>query len=339
MLPKLKHKWPRFLIAWGNNGTPRKIWYVAISALIIISLGMGIGYWRTSHSPVQNASTQDANAGTGEKDPSAQVQGSTPANGETTAQSQSQENSAAPKLVTYTVKEGDTLTSIAQAFSTSVESIISINGFTSPDRLSVGQKITVMQNAKGTVKRVEEGDTLWDIARTYNISVEEIVKANSLQNADDIHPGQLLMLPGAKPMMPGPLIASSSRSSVFSWPCSGPITSGFGWRIHPITGQREFHEGLDIGASYGSPVKAAGSGTVTFTGWMSGYGKIIIISHGNNVETRYAHLSSIKVSNGQRVSAGEVIGYVGQTGDATGPHLHFEVRVKGVAQDPRKYLP
>jgi murein DD-endopeptidase MepM/ murein hydrolase activator NlpD len=106
-----------------------------------------------------------------------------------------------------------------------------------------------------------------------------------------------------------------------------PTTSGYGWRTHPLTGTRRFHSGIDIGASTGTPVVAAGSGTVVKAGWLSGYGKVIIIQHSPTKQTVYGHLSQISVQSGQTITQGTVIGQVGSTGNSTGPHLHYEIRM------------
>ncbi len=124
-----------------------------------------------------------------------------------------------------------------------------------------------------------------------------------------------------------------------AWPVSGPVTSGFGWRVHPILHVRKFHTGIDIGAGYGTPIHAADSGTVIYATWMSGYGNVTIIDHGGGISTLYAHQSSLAAGNGVRVGRGQVIGYVGSTGFSTGPHLHFEVRLNGNPVDPLAYLP
>ena len=123
-----------------------------------------------------------------------------------------------------------------------------------------------------------------------------------------------------------------------SWPVSGPVTSPFGWRIHPILGYRKFHTGVDIGVGYGVPIHAADGGTVIYATWMSGYGNVIIIDHGGGLSTLYAHQSSLAVGNGAHVTKGQTIGYVGSTGFSTGPHLHFEVRVNGNPVEPMGYL-
>jgi murein DD-endopeptidase MepM/ murein hydrolase activator NlpD len=116
------------------------------------------------------------------------------------------------------------------------------------------------------------------------------------------------------------------------WPVSAPVTSPFGWRWGRL------HEGIDLGAASGTPILAAAAGTVIYAGWMDGYGNFVIIDHGGGIATAYGHQSSIAVTDGQSVTQGQVIGYVGSTGHSTGPHLHFEVRVNGSAVDPLGYL-
>ena len=126
--------------------------------------------------------------------------------------------------------------------------------------------------------------------------------------------------------------SSSPSSSGLIWPVSGPVTSPFGWRWGRL------HEGIDIGVPYGTPIRAAASGTIIYCGWESGYGNLTVIDHGGAIATAYAHQSSILVACGQQVTQGDVIGYVGSTGHSTGPHLHFEVRVNGIPVDPMGYL-
>ncbi|MBW4472144.1 MAG: peptidoglycan DD-metalloendopeptidase family protein [Stenomitos rutilans HA7619-LM2] len=121
-------------------------------------------------------------------------------------------------------------------------------------------------------------------------------------------------------------------------PCLGEITSGFGWRMHPILGYQRFHSGLDFGADYGTTINAADSGTVIFAGWYGGYGNAVIIDHGGGITTLYGHTSEIYVSEGQTVQRGQAIAAVGSTGLSTGPHLHFEVRQNGDPVDPAAYL-
>ncbi len=122
------------------------------------------------------------------------------------------------------------------------------------------------------------------------------------------------------------------------WPVEGRVASSFGERQDPINGEGAFHSGLDIDAPYGTPVRAAGDGDVTGASMGSGYGRQVVLNHGHDVLTVYGHLSAIAVLPGQHVTRGQVIGYVGQSGRATGPHLHYEVRVHNVPVNPHKYL-
>ena len=123
-----------------------------------------------------------------------------------------------------------------------------------------------------------------------------------------------------------------ASSSGFIWPVSAPITSPFGWRWGRM------HEGIDLGAAYGTPIEAAAAGVVIYAGWMEGYGNLTAIDHGGGLSTAYGHQSRIVVTLGEHVAQGQVIGDVGSTGHSTGPHLHFEVRVDGQPVDPLGYL-
>lgn len=127
-------------------------------------------------------------------------------------------------------------------------------------------------------------------------------------------------------------------SGVFIWPTSGPITSPFGYRIHPIFGTQIYHSGIDIGVDTGTPIMAADSGVVVEADWLGGYGYAVVIDHGNGLSTLYGHNSELAVSPGQSVQQGQVIAYAGSTGYSTGPHCHFEVRVNGSPVDPMGYL-
>lgn len=122
------------------------------------------------------------------------------------------------------------------------------------------------------------------------------------------------------------------------WPIEGPITGSFGDRMDPFSGEGAFHSGVDISSTFGVPVKATADGVVAFADRYAGYGMMLDIEHGHGVVTRYAHLSGFAVSEGQAVTSGEIIGYVGRSGRSTGAHLHYEVRVNGGPVNPMKYL-
>lgn len=133
---------------------------------------------------------------------------------------------------------------------------------------------------------------------------------------------------------------SVSGTGSMTWPIPGysSISDNYGYRTHPISGEWRLHAGIDIGASYGAPIVAADSGTVTASYYHWSYGNMIMISHGNGTSTLYAHMSSLAVSTGMTVSKGQTIGYAGSTGQSTGPHLHFEVRVNGSSVSPWGYV-
>ena len=151
-----------------------------------------------------------------------------------------------------------------------------------------------------------------------------IAEANALAAEDAGIRGQLAAAQGASDTTPSP--------QGLIWPVSGPVTSPFGYRWGRL------HAGIDIGVPYGTPIHAAASGTVIYAGWMSGYGNLIVIDHGNGLATAYGHQSALAVGNGAAVSQGQVIGYVGSTGHSFGAHLHFEVRIHGSPVDPLGYL-
>ena len=254
---------------------------------------------------------------------------------------------ARPPVVNYVIKEGDTLSEVAEIYNTDVASIAAANNLTRRDIIQIGTELKI-PTAQGVIYTVAKGDTLWDIAQSYGIAQEDIVQFNRIDADNPILPGQEIVLPGARPVPVAVAVASRSGgdsrpapsapptgggSGTYIWPVSGTITSVYG----PRWGS--FHYGLDIAAPSGTPIAAARSGTVIRAGWQSGYGNAVEISHGGGVSTHYGHLSSIAVSEGQQVNQGEMIGRVGSTGNSTGPHLDFEVRVNGSKVNPAPYLP
>ena len=153
--------------------------------------------------------------------------------------------------------------------------------------------------------------------------------------------GQLVLTPTTK-LATAPSAATYRPSSV-SIPSRMPVngaalTSGYGMRVHPVLGGRRQHKGIDMAEPVGSPVYATANGMVSRAEWFSSYGLFISLEHGGNIQTRYGHLSRLNVAAGQSVHKGDLIGYVGSTGRSTGPHLHYEVRIGGVAVNPVPYL-
>ena len=135
-----------------------------------------------------------------------------------------------------------------------------------------------------------------------------------------------------------PDAASAPSSGRMQWPAAGRLTSRFGWRTHPIYGDRRFHAGIDVGAGTGTPIVAASGGVVLLSYYASGYGNLTVIDHGGGLTTSYAHQSAMLVGEGQPVARGQMIGRAGATGNVTGPHLHFEVRINGDPVDPLNYV-
>lgn len=148
----------------------------------------------------------------------------------------------------------------------------------------------------------------------------------------------LLEILGAPVSAPAPAISETAPASNASVIDGYEIGSGFGMRVHPISGVERFHSGVDIGAPTGTAVKSLAQGVVTFAGDRGGYGNLVVVDHGNGYESRYAHQSELGVETGDTVAPGQMLGLVGSTGQSTGPHLHFELRLNGDAIDPTELL-
>lgn len=199
-----------------------------------------------------------------------------------------------------------------------------------------GFKYTPTRSSDGVYHTVEEGQTLYDIAKAYNVTVETLKQANSIDDETRLSIGTRLWIPGAKRVesVDSDDAPRKAKRGALSWPVDGGIiTSRFGQR----NGRN--HDGIDIGAKEGTPILAAADGKVVFNGWMHGYGRMLIVKHANHLTTVYAHNSKNKVKKNSRVKRGQVIAEVGQTGRSTGPHLHFEVRNDTHPKNPLLYLP
>lgn len=192
----------------------------------------------------------------------------------------------------------------------------------------------------GVYHTVKKGQTLWRIAKTYEVDLETLQWVNDVEDVTDLRVGRILFIPGATnvlkviPVRPEDETPPSLAKILVAWPLRGRLTSGFGPRGNRI------HQGIDIAASKGTPVRAAAEGKVAYSGaGMKGYGKVVVVKHESDYSTVYAHNSALLVRMGEKVDKGQVIAKVGSTGWATGPHLHFEVRRRGVPEDPMYYLP
>lgn len=245
-----------------------------------------------------------------------------------------------PGLQRYTVQSGDNLWTIASQFGSTVDQIVASNNLQRSDLIGPGKELLIPVQP-GFAYTVKSGDSIEAIAIRFGTRADAIATGNSLDSSAVLQPGQLLFLPGAKaPAASSARIASTSRSLSGSrssgdwiWPVHGVITSPFGERWGRM------HEGIDIAVRKGTPVHAARGGRVTLASWYGGYGNAIIINHGDGLSTLYGHLSEIDVKVGEQVDQGEVIGLSGSTGESTGPHVHFEIRVNNVQHNPLSYLP
>lgn len=237
-----------------------------------------------------------------------------------------------PTILIHTVRSGETLWDIANSYGITVSQIVSANNIKNSNRIRVGQELKIL-TVKGVLHKVAYGESLWEIAQRYGISLVEIIDANKISNPSTIQPGMEIVIPGATQLLvKDALVVNGQLQKAFDWPVRGRISSHFG----PRWGR--MHNGLDLAVVTGTPVRAAADGRVTFSGENGGYGFVVYIDHGNQVETRYAHNSRLVVKAGQQVKRGDIIAYSGNTGISTGPHLHFEIRYRGNPVDPIKYL-
>jgi len=259
---------------------------------------------------------------------------------------------ADPKTRTYLVQQGDTIYGLAEKFGVTAQTLIWANSLQNVDRLALDIELRI-PSTSGVLHTVRDGDTLSAIAQRYQAAPDEILtyKGNELRDPDALVMGMEIMVPGGvkpveaplrlagaqptrlsatvSPPVPAPASPPAATGSMM-WPTYGPIYSYFS----------AWHRGLDISPSYGTPVVAADGGVVRSAQYFRyGYGFHVIVDHGNGYSSMYAHLSEILVSPGQRVGRGELVGRVGVTGYATGPHLHFEVYQSGVPINPLNLLP
>lgn len=253
---------------------------------------------------------------------------------------EAKQREAAPlELKEYVVQQGDTLWSVANNFNLDINTLFGCNTLKNPDVLAPGTKLRV-PNQDGVFHKIQKGETLDALSKKFGVHPEAVASANGFAGGADLTAGQELFMPGAKPLvaMATSRGGSSAALSGFRWPVAGRISSPFGWRRDPFSGRRDFHTGLDIRAPSGRTIVAAKAGTVVYSGWMGGYGRVIVINHGGGYTTLYAHCSKLLVAKGRKVSAGQAIARVGSSGRSTGPHLHFEVRLNNSPTNPLKIL-
>ncbi|MDR2181183.1 MAG: M23 family metallopeptidase [Treponema sp.] len=233
----------------------------------------------------------------------------------------------------YTMKKGDVVSEVSRQFGLNDGTLISLNGIKNTRNVSIGQVLKI-PNQDGIIYTVKKGDTIASVAAKHKIEVEAIKVVNELFS-DQINPNTTLFLPGA--VMPR-VEEQEINGDLFIWPVRGRLTSFYGYRRSPFTGGRSFHAGIDIAAFQGTPIKAAMAGRVLSVGWDNTYGNFIVVTHQGGYRTLYGHMSKTAAQNGAYVNVGDVIGYVGSTGQSTGPHLHFTVYKDGATVNPRPLL-
>jgi len=234
---------------------------------------------------------------------------------------------------THIVKSGENISGLAVTFGLNQDTLISVNKITNTRLLQIGQVLKI-PNQDGVLHFAVKNDTLGSIAEKYKSDPEAIKIANELFT-DNIRAGTDLFIPGAKLDW---VRLQEINGDLFIWPVSGHITSPYGYRRSPFTGRRQFHNGMDIKANSGAPIRAAMSGRVSTTGYDNVLGNFVVISHHSGYRTLYGHMSIIRVKAGSYVGTGERIGDVGSTGQSTGSHVHFTVYKNGVTVNPRSLL-
>lgn len=242
------------------------------------------------------------------------------------------------QISVYEVREGDTISGIAKMFNVSVNTILWANDLNSRSVLKKGQSLIILP-VSGLNYKIQKGDTIISIAKKYKADVDEIYRYNDMDESSKLSIGQMIIIPNVDLLVPSktyvavslngvkipydPLIVNVKTLPYYSNYYSCPVSGRLSQSLHG-------RNSVDLAAPNGSQVRASASGIVTISkadgSWHGGYGNYVVLSHDNNTQTLYAHMLSSVVKAGERVSKGQVIGYVGVSGLTTGPHLHFEIR-------------
>jgi murein DD-endopeptidase MepM/ murein hydrolase activator NlpD len=242
----------------------------------------------------------------------------------------------------YTVRAGDTIDSIAAEHNVSTNTVLWANGLDSKTTLKVGDHLTILP-ITGVLHTVASGDTVLALANEYDATTEDIIEYNGLSEEAKLSIGQKLIIPDgyiaprAAPSIVPQDTQLATEPSGEAPPPTDATAPGLVWPTatkHISQYFRWGHTGIDIDDRSRPPVYSAAAGTVEFTGWLGGYGNLIIVNHGNGLRTYYAHLEKFYASEGQTVAKGDAIAKMGSTGRSTGPHLHFEVRQHGRPVNP-----
>lgn len=239
------------------------------------------------------------------------------------------------KYEEYTIEKGDNLTTISKKIGVNLDTLVSVNKISNANKLSPGQKIKI-PNRNGLLYTIKKGDNLEEITDKYDIQLDKVLAFNKIIDKDSVSAGDEIFLLGAKYTLEERI---DKFGQMFSLPTHiTRISSLFGYRVHPITGVRTKHMGVDIPGNLNTPIYASRNGKVIFAGYSGGYGNLVIVRHDKGYTTYYGHLNKITTRVGANVGTGTMIGKMGSTGNSTGSHLHFEVRRNGVALNPVDYI-
>ena len=254
---------------------------------------------------------------------------------------------ALERFVRHQVAPEETLSAIAQSYNVTPATIIRMNPAIRNGKVTVGQKL-IIPPYDGIVVKVRSGQTLKQIAAQHKIRADALFEVNGCQeNPEVVFVPQLKKLQSTQASTePNVLetISNSSKLNGYPLPENTTVAFPYGWQINPSNGDVFFHSGIDLSAPSGTSVQAIGEGVVVLAQEQGSYGNLVIINHSSGIQSRYAHLEDIKVSAGEEVNKGDLIGTVGSTGEPTlkKPHLHFEIRSSSslgwVAKDPKDYL-
>ena len=252
----------------------------------------------------------------------------------------------------HPVRSGETVDTLLRDFRTTRGTLESLNPGVDLNRLKPGDRVRILSRP-GVFERLERGLTASDVAAAYQVELDDLLGANGIENPRRVPSGLELFIPSASPLPDDRRRRLARRQqararavrvppSMFIKPLGTAgrlvVSDAFGSRRNPFTGLPQLHAGIDLVAEMGAPILAAREGLVIWSGWKGGYGKLVILRHANGYETYYGHALELLVTEGQQVAQGQVIARVGASGDATAPHLHFEVRYDGSVRNPQRYL-
>lgn len=227
----------------------------------------------------------------------------------------------------HIVQNGETLWSIAQKHNINIDTLIGANNIDNMNRIKPGDSLLILP-VKGILYQIGPGQSIESLAKNFNIEASEIRSSNNIAPNTEVQSGRLVLLPGAEPEFG----YKDRLEKMLIAPVNARISSYYGRRWGRM------HEGVDYAVNIGTPIRAAGAGKVVYSGWASGYGKVVIIEHRKGLRTLYGHNSQLLVHEGEYVERNEVISKSGNTGRSTGPHLHFEVQINSRAVNPLNYL-